>query len=275
MDTSQIPARIKLARQRKGLSRREVASRLDVDVTAVAAWETGRYMPRDAHRAALARLLEVDLSVLLAENAPDAILGPSASILLGAQQNLVLTQLTQKCRSQLTIIRVASPFATVKRQMREFRQALANRILDRSLEVRVIEMFYSQRRLQEVISNIYRFEGCRYLVKTFAGPKTEVLPGVDTYVFDNTVSVLGSYWATPVMDERPLIEVAGEPFATFAQEHWKEVWRRAVPLNPSHIQDLAAIRDIAADLGVTDADWPEFVEQSKNFTVGDDAPPLP
>jgi len=275
MEASQISARIKLARQRKGLSRREVASQLDVDVTAVAAWETGRYMPRDAHRAALAKLLEVDLTVLLGQAMPSAMLSLSATPVHGSQQDQTLAQLTERCQNHLTIIRIASPFATVKHQMREFRQVQANRILDRSLEVRVMEIFYSQRRLQETISNIFRFEGCKYLVKTFAGPNNDVLPGVDTYIFDNSTAVLASYWATPVMDERPLIEVAGEPFASFAQEHWKEVWRRAIPLNPAGTHDLSALCDIALELGVSEADWPQFVERAKNFSVGDDVPPLP
>lgn len=275
MESAQIPARIKLARQQRGLSRRDVASRLNVDVTAVAAWETGRYLPRDAHRAALARLLEVDLSALLSQDPANAALGVSASIVHGTRQGRVLAELTESCRGQLTIIRVASPFATIRHQMRDFREIAARRILNGSLEVLVIEVFYSLQRLQEVLSNVFRYDGCRYLVKTFPVPRGNVFPGVDTYVFDNAVSILSSYWTTSVIDERPVIQVAGEPFTTFVREHWNEIWRRAVSLNPAGAQDLSALREIAVELGVPNGEWDRFVEQSKAFSVGDDVLPSP
>ena len=56
-----LGSRLKNLRERKGLSRREVATRLKVDVTAVAAWERGTYQPRPAHRIAIANLLAADI----------------------------------------------------------------------------------------------------------------------------------------------------------------------------------------------------------------------
>src|SRR5579872_806216 len=63
-DTNPIAGRLKRLRERKGLSRREAAGQIGVDVTAVAAWEAGKYLPREGHRAKLAQVLATDQDIL-------------------------------------------------------------------------------------------------------------------------------------------------------------------------------------------------------------------
>lgn len=275
MSTEQLPARIRLARQQRGLSRRDVASHLKVDVTSIAAWETGRYLPRDNHRAALAKLLGIDFTALITDNTAMAGLGISASPVHGSRAGQVLTDLAQNCSEKLSIMRVTSPIPRPKHFMRDFREIVARRLREGSLEVRVIEIFYGLERLQEALSNIFRYGECRYHLKTFAIVSTEVFPGIDIYTFDRDQSVLNSYWSAPSTDERPVMQISGEPFSSFLREYWNEAWRRAISLNPCGTQDLCALQEIADRMGVSGAAWDQLVEKARDAAFGESTAPLP
>lgn len=244
-----------------------------MDVSAVASWEAGRYLPRDVHRAALAKLLDVDLTAFLSDDKHAR--GISAASVHGTEIGRLLAELIEGCQKQLTILRVSSPFVTRRHQMVEFRQIADRRLLDHSLDVKIIEVFYGVQRLQEVFSNIFRYDGCSYSVKTFIPPTDGVVPGIDTYIFDRSVAVLGSYWPTPITDERPVLQIAGEPLVAFLREHWNGLWRCAISLNPSGARDLSAIQELSPQLGIPESGWREFVEQSKRFSLGDNVPPAP
>lgn len=61
----QQKTKIEKQRKRAGLSRKDVAERLDVSVTAVGKWETGEALPRAAKLPELASLLKCSVNDLL------------------------------------------------------------------------------------------------------------------------------------------------------------------------------------------------------------------
>lgn len=55
---------IQVHRKRKGLSQRQLAAALDLTQASINRWETGRSVPTDAHKIAIAQVLDVDVRVL-------------------------------------------------------------------------------------------------------------------------------------------------------------------------------------------------------------------
>lgn len=272
-----IAARLKKARQRKGLSRRAVAEELKVNVSAVVAWEAGKYLPRDNHRVALAGLLNVELDALFDENGDDMQRGLSASLLRGPNlTDEILVSATSKCERRLDILRVAQPYGTIRHHQRDFRQFVSQRLLNKNIEVQQVEIFYNLDRLQEVLSNILRYDQKVYHIKAFVNaPAQSVFPGIDAYLCDGEDSILASYWGYGAPDERPLIRISGEPFKSFIQDYWREVWRGATSLNFKGADELGLVQEIAYGLGLTSSEWPKFLEDARTLDIGDGAPPLP
>lgn len=55
---------IQVHRRRKSLSQRGLAALLDVTQASIARWETGKSIPTDAHKLAIASALDEDVRVL-------------------------------------------------------------------------------------------------------------------------------------------------------------------------------------------------------------------
>jgi transcriptional regulator with XRE-family HTH domain len=259
----------------RGLSRQDVAIRLRVDVTAVSAWEGGKYAPRSNHRLALANALETDVETLFSA-APDAETQPVRAEVVDTVEDLptLLPQLLSRTRYRLQALRLAAPYSTAAYVQTEFRSIVSNRLRDHSIEVQRIEIFYSLDRLKEVLANILRYDGCSYHVKAYCVGTRDVAPAIGGYFFDESDFLLGGYWTGIPPLDRPGLHLRGEPVRTFFRAYWNEIWNRGRLLNIRGAHDLSAVRDVALNLGLECSLWDDFCEQAHSLDIGDGAPPL-
>jgi len=270
-----VGARIKRLREARGLSRGEVAAQLHVDVTAVAAWEAAKYLPRDNNRTRLARLLGTNLEMLF-DGEADGHSPPIAAVLIETIEQLpeMLIELTKRARQKLRAIRLAAPYSTPAYVQQEWRTLISERLLSDTLEVQRIEIFYDLQRLQETLSNILRYDGRKYWVKSYCPGQIEVVPAMGAYFFDDEEFLLGAYWTSIPPPRRPGLRMSGAPFRDFFEAYWDEIWRRGTLLNIRGAHDLSAVRTIALQLGLTPKKWKSFVEEASELKIGDSAPPL-
>lgn len=137
-----------------------------------------------------------------------------------------------------------------------------------------VEIFYDLRRLQEVISNLFRYAGHGYYVKSYCVGVSEVVPALGGYFFDDNEFLLGAYWTGVPPHQKPGLRMSGDPFRIFFREYWGEIWRRGARLSIDSAHDLAGIQAIAMKLGLPQKKWKDFVEEAKVLRVGDGVPPL-
>ncbi|HKR61245.1 MAG TPA: helix-turn-helix transcriptional regulator [Pyrinomonadaceae bacterium] len=270
-----VGARIRRLREAKGLSRGDVATLLKVDVTSLVGWEAGRRLPRDKQRHKLAEIFGTDLDTLFVGTA-DEPSAPIAAKLVDTVDELphLLNELIVRARKSLRALRLAAPYTTAAYIQQEFRTKVSERILADTLVVERIEIFYDLRRLQETLSNILRYEGHAYHVKSYCAGVPEVVPAMGGYFFDDSEFLIGAYWTGMPPTRRPGMRVSGRPFQTFFTEYWDEIWRRGTLLNLSGSHDLSAVQEVAFKLGLQQKNWKKFVEEARELRIGDGAPPL-
>jgi transcriptional regulator with XRE-family HTH domain len=270
-----IGDRIKFLRLRGGHSRLSVARRLSVDATAIAAWEAGKYLPRQSHRISLARFLGIDISALFKET-PDEVSAPVSAALVDTLNELpgLLEELLSRTRRTVRALRVAAPYPTPAYAQQRFRTDLSARLLDRSLEVQRIEIFYDLKRVKEVLSNVLRYDGCAYYVKSYCIGTKDIVPAMGGYFFDNDEFLLGAYWSGVPPHDRPGLQLSGEPFRTYFKSYWGEIWQRGTLLNLRGAHDLTALQESAFTLGLKPKQWPQFLKEAEALEIGDGAPPL-
>lgn len=269
-----IGHRIKRLREGLGLSRQQIAAHLEVDLTAVAAWEGGRYLPREGRRVQLAALLNIDVASLFAEEQAPA--PANGAVLVDTLSELpgLLRQLLETTQTSLKALRLAAPYTTPPHVQEEFRGIVDRRLQDGTLQIDRIEIFYDLSRLKEVVSNILRYEGRPYRVKSSCAGVSEVVPGMGGYFFDDQEFLIGAYWSRVPPHARPGLRLSGEPFRTYFVDYWDEIWERGSALNPDGKPDVSAVRDVALKLGLEADAWPQFMAEAEAFEVGDGLPPL-
>lgn len=270
-----IGRRIKRLRENKGLSRQQIATRLAVDQTAVAAWEAGKYLPRAARRVRLAALLGIDPGSLFAEKQDSVPLAGSAA-LVDTLDELpgLLRDLLKRAEHNLKAFRLASPYSTPAHVQEEFRSHVDTRLRTGSIEIQRIEIFYELGRLKEVLSNIIRYDGRPYAVKSYCAGVKEVVPGMGGYMIDDREILVGAYWTAVPPPRRTGLRLSGEPFRTYFAGYWHESWRRGTLLNPNGARDLSAVREVALRLGLEPSQWRQFVDEAHSLKMDDGLPPL-
>jgi transcriptional regulator with XRE-family HTH domain len=265
--------RIKRLREARGLSRRDLAGVLKVDVSSIAGWEAGKRLPRRHHWPAITRTLGADLGALFPQTEAGAPVAAALVDTVGALPGL-LVDLTRRTRSQICALRLAAPYVTSAHVQVEWRKLIDQRLRGGTLAVERIEIFYELRRLQETLSNILRYDGRNYWVKTYCVGLKEVPPVFGGYFFDDDEFLLGAYWTGIPPHRRPGLRVSGAPFQRFFREYWDEIWRRGTLLNTQGAHHLGAVRDVALTLGLPKGDWDRFLKEARHLKVGDGAPPL-
>ncbi len=272
---AEIGKRIRDLREAKGLSRRDLADRLKVDVTSLGGWEGGKRLPREKVRLRLARLLGSDPATLFAMGAAGGS-EPITARAFGTTDELhdLLIELTNHTRKTLRALRLAAPYGTSAYVQTDWRRLVSQRLLDSTLEVKRIEIFYDVRRLQEVLSNILRYDGRPYCVKGCCIGLRDVFPAFGGYFFDDDEFLLGAYWATVPPEKRPSLRASGAPFRIFFNAYWDEIWQRGVWLNSRGAHDLSDVQRVAYTLGLSPQNWSRFVEEARELEIGDGAPPL-
>ena len=217
-----IGPRIKRLREAKGLSRRNVAEYVKIDPTSVAAWEAGKYLPRDVHKAPLADLLGVMIVDLFAEES-DGPAAPVSAILVDTMEAFptLILELLGRTRRLVRDVRIAAPYGTPTNVQIDFRQRISARILNGTIEVQRVEIFYDLGRLKEVLSNILRYDGCAYHVKAYCSGLKEVVPGMGGYMFDDQEFVIGGYWTGVPPHGVPGLRLSGAPFSTYFASYWQ------------------------------------------------------
>jgi transcriptional regulator with XRE-family HTH domain len=270
-----VGRRLKLLREAKGLSRRELAKELGVDASSLVNWETGSHLPRDKQRLKLARVLGCGLETLF-DPEPDVGAVPLAVSLVDTADELpaLMLELVRRARRTLRALRLAAPYATSPYIQVEWRQLIGERLLNGSLEVQRVEIFYSLDRLKETLSNILRYNSQRYYVKSYCPGLAEVCPALGGYFFDEDEFLVGAYWTGMPPMRRPGLRMAGAPFRGFYNAYWDEIWQRGTWLNNGAAHDLSAVRAVAEKLGLPPQDWDRFVEEARELKIGDGAPPL-
>jgi hypothetical protein len=183
-----------------------------------------------------------------------------------------LLKLLKQTKSSMKDLRLAAPYVLPPFVQIEFRKAISARLLDKSLEVQRVEIFYSLDRLREVLSNILRYDGCRYFVRSFCPGLKEVAPALGGYAFDDAHVILGGYFVSVPPHGRPGVYMHGEPVRQFFSVYWDEIWRRGTPLSLGGAVDLSCVRALAMTLGLRDADWPNFLEEARTLQSADGAP---
>lgn len=156
----------------------------------------------------------------------------------------------------------------------EFRSHVDARLMTGSIEIQRIEIFYELGRLKEVLSNIIRYDGRPYAVKSYCAGVKEVVPGMGGYMIDDREILVGAYWTAVPPPRRAGLRLSGEPFRTYFAGYWDESWRRGTLLNPDGARDLSAVREVALQLGLEASQWTHFVDEAHSFKVGDGLPPL-
>ena len=136
-----------------------------------------------------------------------------------------------------------------------------------------MEIFYDLERLKDVLSNILRYDGCRYYVKSYCAGQKEIPPALGGYFFDDSELVIGDYWINVPPHGRLNMRLSGEPFQTFFLKFWDEIWQRGTLLNLRGAHDLSCVRDLAIQMGLKTKQWPQFLEEASALKVGDGAPP--
>jgi len=269
-----VGRRICRLRQAKGLSRNELARKLKVDVSSIAGWETGKRLPRDAHRARLARALDCDLAVLLSSG--DDHVAPLKAELVGTITDLpaVLIECVHNAKRILRSARLAAPYPTPAYVQQEWRAAISERLLAGTLEVQRVEIFYGLERLQETLSNILRYDGRAYHVKAYCVGIGEIVPTMGGYAFDDTDFFLGAYWTGVPPRNFACLRLSGPMISTFFMQFWDEIWPRGKVLNLRGAHDLTAVKAVALSLGLNPRHWNRFVEEARALEIGDGAPPL-
>lgn len=262
-------------REAKGLSRRNLADALRINVTSLVGWEGGVRLPRDGIRKRLARLLDTNIETLFAgtQGYEPAPLKASIFDTIGELSDLLL-QHTRNAHMLVRALRLSAPYITPAHVQIEWRSLISRRILDSTLEVQRIEVFYDLRRLQEVLSNIMRYDGRSYFVKAHCAGIREAIPAFGAYIFDNDEIFLGAYWTDVPPNNKPSLRLSGLPFQTFFNAYWEEVWRRGFYLNIRGAHDFSAVQELAFKLGLAPDDWEQFVEEARTLEIGDGAPPL-
>jgi transcriptional regulator with XRE-family HTH domain len=270
-----IGRRIKRLRESSGLSRQLVAAHLSVDLTAVAAWEAGKYLPRQSRRVRLASLLGLDVNSLFAEEQDDAPAMGHASLIdtLGELPGL-LRNLTENAQRDLKAFRMAAPYATPAHVQEEFRAIVDARLRAGTLDVHRMEVIYSLARLKEIVANIFRYDDMAYRVKSYCAGVKDVVPAMGGYIFDDSEVLLGAYWAKVPPVKRSGLRLSGEPFRSYFLAYWSESWSRGALLNPDGPRDLSAARETALELGLAPGDWTRFVDEARRFEMDDGLPPL-
>ena len=266
--------RIRALREAKGLSRRDLADHLKVNVTSLVGWEGGRRIPREGVRVRLARILGTDAEALFATEQTNGNAVAVSIFDTVNELNELLLDLTRRSRGLLKALRLAAPYGTAAHVQTEWRQLISERVLAGSLEVQRIEVFYDLRRLQEVLANIIRYEGRRYFVKSHCGGLGEVMPAIGGYYFDDEEFLLGAYWTGVPPHNKPSLRLSGTPFRTFFNAYWDEIWSRGTFLNIRGAHDLSAVKSLAVKLGLAPEDWDRFIDEARTLAIGDGAPPL-
>ena len=271
-----IGLRLRRLREARGLSRQAVARSLAVDVTSLAGWESGKRLPRASKRAPLAQLFATDPASLFepsSDNEPQ----PIAASLVDTHADLpgLLLELTQRTRRSLRALRLAAPYPTPAHVQTEWRALVAERLRAGTLAVQRVEIIYDLRRLQEIVANIIRYDGCAYQVKSYCPGLDEVAPAFGGYLFDEDEFLLGAYWTGIPPARQPGLRVSGDPFRRFFNAYWEEIWRRGTWLNVRGAHDLSGAEAIGRRLGLRQArQWARFVSEARDLQVGDGAPPL-
>lgn len=267
---------ISRARMAAGLSRTALAAKLSVTPSAVGGWERGSFNPRDGEqRAKLAEVLKLDvLELSRAIDGSGDTSGSTARAVEAMEEfPALLVNLLRQTKRSVKDIRIAAPYTLPPKVQTEFRRAVSARILAKSLDVQRVEIFYSLDRLREVLSNILRYDGCRYLVRSYCAGLKEVTPGIGAYAFDDTHVIFGGYFAAlPPHGQHGLL-VQGADVQVFFSRYWDEVWRRGTPLNLGGAADLSKVRELAMTLGLRDSGWTQFVDEAKALKCADGAPP--
>ena len=121
---------------------------------------------------------------------------------------------------------------------------------DGSLAIERIEIFYDLQRLKEVFSNMLRYEGQPYRVRTACAGVKEIVPGMGGYLFDDSEFLIGAYWAQVPPHDRPrpaaLPASRSGPISPILGRDLE----RGTALNPDGTVDMPAVRDVALQLGL-------------------------
>lgn len=266
--------RIRRLREAKGLSRNALARKIDVDVSSISGWESGKRLPRDTVRATLAKTLDCDLASLMSPIA-DIELPTSIEVLdVATEFPAVFAACARNLRHTLRATRIAMPNATPLDYQTEARHIIFERLLAGTLEVQRVEIFYTLERLKEVLSNILRYDGKHYFVKAHCIGMTEVLPFLGGYCFDETDVVFGGYWTGSPPRNYPVLHIRGREIQTFFMGYWREIWGRGTLLNMHGARDLSAVKDVAVRMGLPARNWRRFIEEARALETGDGAPPM-
>lgn len=269
-----IGRRIKRLREIRGLSRQQIADRLRVDLTAAAAWEAGKYLPREGRRLRLAELLEIDVATLFAE-AQVPSLGQAAALVDSLSEAPgILRELAGGAGKIVRTFRLYESFATRPFVLEEFRRIVDRRLLGDDLTVEHLEMICGLPRLKEVLANILRYRGRGYRVRVACHIANDAVPGMSGYLFDDVEILLAWHSGHNNDSGRPMLRLSGEPYRSYFVEYWRGIWPHTAALNPDGTADLKTLRDIAHQLGLPSAAWEGFLADAKALRLDDGLPPL-
>jgi transcriptional regulator with XRE-family HTH domain len=260
-------------RKAAGLTRTDIAQKLHVHVSSVSGWELGKRQPREVLHAKVAQILGCSIVQLFGTGGTPH---PSAAALIDSTHDFpaLLAVCTERTETLLRIMRFGSPLATAANVHIPSRVAIGKRLAAGTLELQRLEIVYELPRLKELLSNILRYAPQNYRLKIVCAGLKQIAPFIGGAIFDNREILFGGYWTNIPRSNQPCIRFVGEPYITFFNAFWNEVWGRERLINPRGRHDLSAVQEVAIALGLPRRNWKRFVEEAENYTVGDGAPPF-
>ena len=271
--TVSIGRRIRHLRETKGLSRAALARKINVDVSSIAGWEGGKRLPRDTVRTRLARALDCEVAELLSPF--KEIAEPSTVDVIDVSKDFpaLFADRARSVRHTMRTLRLASPYSTTVNVQTDARRIIGERLIAGTMEVQVLEIFYTLDRLKETLCNILRYDGRRYYVKACCVGLKEVAPFLGGFGFDDGDIFVGGYWTGSPPQGQPVMRIRGPAIKIFLQSYWKEAWQRGIILNAHGGRDLSIMKDTAISMGLPSRNWKRFLEEARALDIGDGAPP--
>ena len=187
----------------------------------------------------------------------------------------VLQDLTARTKEYVRIFRLADAGTTQPFAQTAWRRQLDDRIRRRTLAVERVEVFYSLERLKEVLSNILRYDGCHYRVRTYCTGMSDIVPALNGYIFDGEEFVLSARQSDLPSANGSSLRLAGPPFKAFFREYWANLRERGTLLCAGNANDLSALRTVAQLMGLPARLWQSFVADARALSLADGTPPLP
>lgn len=233
-----IGKRIKARRIALGLYQRDLKIRTGMkDERSVRDWEKGHLPKSHERRLRIAKALDIPAGVLFSR---DLDLQPKTLRFVGG--DIAIGDTLARLGSQATMLRIfRGAHGEEMNIYADYREIVARRIHNNELNARCVELIWRADRLEEILSNIIRFNGHQYEARAYVPDESESIgPGFSCYIFDETDVVFSGLWDTSMPGFlRDGLWLTGPAAKDAISEYWIHKWERATPITLRSAKSIA------------------------------------